>query len=211
VTEFPKLFEANPERGVLATGRLAHWHELLEEWCFVHERYCRLNNGDAIYWQIERSNLAALAGAAWRAGWAALEEFAQDKLAMRSRFIGRADLFMKSSTSEDYVEAKLVWCRDGVKSRIARTVENIKKACNDARALHRPRGTAIQRTGVVFAVPSFLGTGGQPPHKILASRIDALQSITLDATAWCFPKTARRLEWRGGIYPGVILLAKSVA
>jgi hypothetical protein len=83
------LFQANPARGVVAHGRLLHWHELLEEWCMVHERCCRLAKNDAIFWQSERSNLAALAGAAWRSGWAALEEFPHDKMANRSKFSGR--------------------------------------------------------------------------------------------------------------------------
>ena len=59
-------FQNNPARGVFTTNRLAHWQELLEEWCLIHERYCRLVECDSIYWNIERSNVAALAAAAWR-------------------------------------------------------------------------------------------------------------------------------------------------
>ena len=87
-----ELFRNSPSRGVLARGRLAHWEELLEEWCLVHERYCRLVKDDAIYWYGERPNIAAIAAAAWRCGWVALEEFSQSKGERRSRVSGRADL-----------------------------------------------------------------------------------------------------------------------
>jgi len=103
------IFSTTPARGVRTSRRLAHWNELLEEWCLIHERYCRLVEGEAIYWNIERANLAALAAAAWRAGWAALEEFTQDKMKGRSKFSGRADLFLRSPDSQDYVESKVAW------------------------------------------------------------------------------------------------------
>jgi len=113
MTNLSQQIQANPARRALASKRLSHWHELLEEWCLIHERYCRLVKCDSIYWNIERSNLAALAGAAWRSGWAALEEFSQYKRVKATRFDGRADLYLKSPDTEDYVESKMVWPRSG--------------------------------------------------------------------------------------------------
>src|SRR5262245_3330899 len=54
-----------PFRGVKVSlkSQLEHWVELLEEWCLVHERYCRMAPGDAIFWNGERANVGALAAA----------------------------------------------------------------------------------------------------------------------------------------------------
>lgn len=207
------VFRTTPTRGVRAGRRLAHWHELLEEWCLIHERYCRLVERDAIYWNIERANLAALAAAAWRSGWAALEEFSQEKKAKRSRFSGRADLYLKSPACQDYVESKIVWPGGGTRPMNANsTLRALDSAQNDARAVHLADG-AGNRIGVVFAVPYFRRGAQRPMVESLAQFFDGLQYAKLDAVAWCFPPLTEELVWKstGHSYflPGVILLAKS--
>jgi hypothetical protein len=202
------LLQASPARGVVADKPLDHWHELLEEWCMVHERYCRMTFGDAIFWQSERSNLAALAGAAWRAGWAALEEFSHEKIVKRSKFSGRADLFLRTPVSEDYIESKLVWCREGSKQRCAWTVKGMRSACDDARALHLEKRKGIQRIGVVFVVPSLRKGDRRELSSALAAFFETVNSVGVDAAAWCFPPIARHLGQDGRVYSGVILLAK---
>ena len=94
-------FQANPSQGVVTSERLTHWHKLLEEWCMVHKLYCCTVEGDAIWWYPEWSNVGALAGAAWRIGWAALEEFGLDKVVKRHAANGRGDLFLQSDTAHD--------------------------------------------------------------------------------------------------------------
>src|SRR5262245_20368122 len=106
-------FPASPARGVRVGPGLRHWHELLEEWCLILERYCVLVEGDSIYWNTGRSNVAAVAAAAWGSGWAALEEFVNERGADEETRRGRADLYLWSQCGEDYVEAKLVWLRYG--------------------------------------------------------------------------------------------------
>lgn len=206
-----KLFQANPARGVVVHGSLPHWHELLEEWCMVHERYCRLAENDAIFWHPERSNLAALAGAAWRCGWAALEEFPHDKMANRSKFSGRADLYLMSPGPEYFVEAKLVWCQDRNKPRHGRVLLNgINIACKDARALRLGNGTGINRISVVFAVASLSKTEQRDLPGVFATLFETVHGLGLDAAAWCFPRIAKPLECEGEerVFPGVFLLAK---
>jgi hypothetical protein len=199
-----------PARGVLVDKRLLHWHELLEEWCLIQERYCRLVPSDAIYWQSERSNLAALAAAAWRAGWAALEEFQQTKLVEKRKITGRADLFLRSPISEDYVESKLVWCREGDDSRIKETLAGIDAACTDVLALHLEPYSELRQIGIVFAVPSFRSGDLQKLLTELLSLVEHLQETGLDAVAWCFPTLPQPCIWEGRTYPGVFLLAKRV-
>jgi len=169
--------------------------------------------GDAIYWNIERSNLAALAAAAWRLGWVALEEFPQPKTAKRIQFDGRADLFLKSSLSEDYVEAKMSWLptRVSATKAMAALDRDVQRACSDASSLRINAGGGI-RVGVVFAVPYV-------PRRIEFSLqrfddfFDSISDNQFDAVAWCFPKCARQLIWdepRANVHPGVILLARAV-
>jgi hypothetical protein len=208
-----KIFRSTPTRGVRTGRRLAHWNELLEEWCLIHERYCRLVEGDAIYWNIERANLAALAAAAWRAGWAALEEFTQDKMQGRSTFLGRADLFLKSPDSQDYVESKIVWPgRGGTRPVNAKgTLRWLEVALTDARAVRVANGTGT-RIGLAFAVPYFHSKVSRSPLELLTPFFDGVQDADLDAVAWCFPAVAQGLSWPEGrhrhVYPGVVLLAK---
>lgn len=208
-----KVFRSTPTRGVRTGGRLAHWNELLEEWCLIHERYCRLVKGDAIYWNIERANLAALAAAAWRAGWAALEEFTQDKMQGRAKFLGRADLFLKSSDSQDYVESKIAWpSRGGIRPVNAKgTLRRLDKALTDARAVDLANGSGT-RIGLVFAVPYFRSEVNLSPLELLGPFFDELQGASLDAVAWCLPTVAQGLTLKEGrhthVFPGVVLLAK---
>jgi hypothetical protein len=207
--DLSKRFSLAPAGGVLVGKRLAHWCELLEEWCLIHERYCRLVEDDAIYWNIERSNIAALASAAWRSGWAALEEFTHSKTLKRGRVFGRADLYLKSPDTEEYVEAKIAWPGRGRKTVNANeTLEKLDGACGDVKKVHLP-GNLGTRVGVVFAVPRFPAGSKQPVSEQLAPFFEELQNAELDAAAWCFPPLAKELIWNRGkhkdAYPGVEL------
>jgi hypothetical protein len=212
----PERYQLTPPRGVVVSRRLAHWSELLQEWCVIHERYCRLVEDDAIYWNIERSNLAALASAAWRSGWAALEEFSHDKILKLAKFYGRADLYMRSPGAHDYVEAKMAWPKGVARPINARqTLRELDSACNDARKIHLANGEGT-RIGVVFACPRFPSGAEQPLVELLAPFFEQIEGTELDAVAWCFPPLQNALTalWGGRInlaYPGVVLLARVVA
>jgi hypothetical protein len=155
--------------------------------------------------------LAALAGAAWRAGWAALEEFTQNKTAKDSKFSGRADLFLRSPASQDYVESKMAWPGGGTTQPINATgaLRALERAQKDAQAVDLPNGSG-KRIGVAFTVPKFRNVN-RPLAELLAPLFDGLQVEKLDAVAWCFPPLVQ-LTWQTGrhthVYPGVVLLAK---
>lgn len=209
------LFEKSPSRGVYVRRSLRHWGELLEEWCLVHERYCRLVPGDAIYWNGERPNVAALAAAAWRCGWAALEEFAQPKIANRSGFAGRADLYLLSPRSEDYVEAKFDWFSVSSKrSNTVRLLRTFRAALADAHNVHLKPGKH-RRVGVAFGSPYTREERLGPASGGLTSVFGELTKENFDAAAWCFPMAAQFLKWkdRSAIHyhPGVVLLATTAA
>jgi hypothetical protein len=204
------LFERSPSRGVFVRRPLTHWEELLEEWCLVHERYCRLVRNDAIYWEGERANIAALAAAAWRCGWAALEEFAQPKKARRLKFAGRADLFLLSPRCEEYVEAKSNWLyvtrNRGNTDPFQRA---FRAALADARNIHLKPGKHM-RVGVAFGTVYTRREGLAPASRGLATVFENLSNEDFDAAAWCFPMAAQVLEWTTLRFPGVVFLAKTV-
>jgi hypothetical protein len=206
--------ERSPSRGVFVRRPLVHWEELLEEWCLVHERYCRLVQDDAIYWNGERPNIAALAAGAWRCGWAALEEFAQPKIAKRSRFAGRADLYLMSHGSEDYVEAKSNWLYvSKTKCNPDRFLKAFRVAIEDARKIELKPGKH-KRVGVAFGSIYTPQTGLAPVSRGLASVFGKLTTEDFDAAAWSFPMVTRALTLKDGSinfhFPGVVLLAKTV-
>lgn len=222
---FLKRFEASPKRGFATSRRLRHWRPLLEEWCLVHERFCRLVKGDSIFWYGERANLGALAAAAWRIEWAAVEEFDHEREfteyspgdlfneeeTIKSRSRGRADLFLKSLASEEYVEAKLVWCGDSDSKPAGRVVEGIRSACNDAQSIPLEEGSRSKRVGVVFAVPSRRWGDSRSLPRRLTKLAAAVDKLGLDAAAWCLPDLPAELEDGGLEYLGVILLAKLIS
>lgn len=207
---FREAYKANPQRGFATTGEFSHWGELLEKWCEVHERYCRMVPDDPIFWYTERPNIGALAAAAWLCkDWCALEEFELDKIAKRSSKYGRGDLYLKFRDCEAYVEAKFVWCREGSVPRIEKVVDAMEKARNDARNLDLDGEESVPRVGVVFATPSNCESERRAMPKALSKFVEAIdEEIGPDAAAWCFPPGAEDRSDEGREYPGVFLLAK---
>jgi len=213
MSDIGKRFRRRRHRGVFTARRLSHWQSVLDGWCKIHEEYCSLVQGDAIYWNIERSNLGALAGAAWRLGWAALEEFPQPKNLKRKRFGGRADLFLKSPKHEDYVESKMTWMtlRRGQVTPADGVLRGLTSACKDASALHLTKSSE-RRVGIVFAVP-YYRMGTILPLDVFDDFFETLASHAIDAAAWCFPECARELIWKEpyeNVHPGVILVARTI-
>lgn len=204
-------FRHTPARGWYVRPPLLHWRDLLDQWCTVHELYCQRVRGDAIYWNIERSNLAALAAAAWRLNWPALEEFPQHRRINRVRVAGRADLFLKSRRGDEYIESKMAWIssRGSVFSVASGISRKLDRACADASDLHLSPSHAL-RVGVVFAVPYYRRELVKFDQRLL-SFFGKLETTQTDAVAWCFPRCAKNLVWREPheqTHPGVIMLAR---
>jgi hypothetical protein len=217
---FAKKFRDNPQSGVMVGEKLAHWWELLHEWCFIHERYCKYVHDDAIFWHIELSNVGALASAAWRIDWVAVQESGCERRVEPDLFNdepdpkqGHYDLYLQSFQSEDWVEAKPVFW-DGRKKSIR--IENvIDKACNDAMNISiESASERTKRVGVIFVIPSF-PEGSDASWKPLERRLlpylcKKIESNNLDAIAWCFPHIRTPLLLKGFRRYGVLLLAKCV-
>ena len=63
-------------RGFNTKKKLEHWSSICEEWLLINERFSRLTEGGGEAFACkERANIGLLAGAAWKCGRIALEEF----------------------------------------------------------------------------------------------------------------------------------------
>jgi hypothetical protein len=97
----PQLLEVHPS--------VRHWEEILRQWITLNvEVYTRTNHVLAPYSYRERPNVSALAVAAVRAGWIALEEcWLRKKDTIGAECHGRADLMLWKDSFSSIVEAKL--------------------------------------------------------------------------------------------------------
>jgi hypothetical protein len=83
---------------------------ILEQWLRVHRDYIEANDcDDSLFWYNERANVGALAGAIWRSGGYALEEFGTTKGKDEEASNGRVDLFFQYAGRESVAEAKQSW------------------------------------------------------------------------------------------------------
>jgi len=193
---------------------MSHWEPLLEEWLVAIERFCRVTNGnDAPYWYNERANVGILAGAAWRCGRVALEEFQYEKgYKNKPKWLGRADLWLASDSHEELIEAKFGWCslksNNGVMNKAQKVLDSAAKdAC-----VSRKGDQDIVAIGVAF-VPFFAKKReSKNLNALIEAAITDARMCNCHALAWCFPKHTRdAVSENGNFLPGIVLLANNVA
>ncbi len=204
------MSEPTTHRGYLIRNRkgLNHWEPLLEEWLLCIERYCRVAAGeDAPFIYTERANIGVLAGAAWRCGRIALEEFQYQKgYRNKKKWNGRADLYLASEKIEEMIEAKFGWLSLSTTERVQSRVKAVLAlAASDAK---QTQGSHKDTSCIAVAfLPAWLPI--KQPEKLelkIEEAIKCLPKSDCHAVAWCFPKEYRRVESSTGNYtPGVIM------
>ena len=193
---------------------------------------------DCCWWYNERTNVSALAGAAWSKGWVALEEYSTRKRLgapkqgvagepAKTDSHGRVDLYV-STREEDYAfEAKQVWLRldlspDEAGYGTKAVDDGMRAARIDAQKLFGEAGTHIAAT---FIVP-FLPAGDVPkevsadfPESLcnwLSKLSDYIQNNSGSngpmQLAYVFPRLDERcyVNAAGYYYPGVVLVAETL-
>jgi hypothetical protein len=201
----------NLERGFsVHSSELREWESLFEEWILAVERFCRLSPGDAPYWYTERANVGLLAGAAWRCGWIALEEFQAEKSAERLGWQGRLDLWLRSSTTSYLIEAKQAWPYLGDATGVDTAARALKEAGEDAASVVATDPTT--RLGVAFCSPYHKFRSQKQLEDRLSRFLEEVERLPCSAVAWSFPAVTRELaEFPGEqVYPGVMLLVGAV-
>lgn len=204
--------------------KMGHWGALIEEWILSIERFSRITDGDVPYWHNEYANVGVLAGAAWRCGRIALQEFQHEKVdnslpkPKRNTKNGRCDLWICDENSKnEVIEAKF----KGINMCSAKYIDIsealLTKAENDAFATKQTREDNAKAVALCFLLSYAHKNkccGDSSIDKIIKDTIlNIRKSINTDLAAWCFPKKQRNQI--GGydnkyIFPGVIMLAKTV-
>ena len=202
---------------------------VLREWTAVVD-ICAIENPNDSCWSYgERAAISIFAGAAWKVGWFAAEEFGTRKIgdklddlpgrSMRRR--GRCDLYLDDRSESYVVEAKQAWQAIGprVSKPTSEVTTKMGEACRDAASV--PNIEANRRLALTFVAPSF-------PVSLLAACVDdsarhvaSTQIIAewlrkvkainrIGAMAWSFPPISRCLTDPDSkrVFPGTVALVQ---
>lgn len=163
---------ARLERGYTIDGSLGskQFRRILKEWHGVHWRYVARSlshskHADCIWWALERSNVGALAAAAWLAEVPCLEEFV-DYQGKKDR---RVDLWLDTSLTDrpgtgqgTHVEAKMLWLHADTATQrdfLQQLVSRLSEAAEQMEHLH----SESHKLALVFVVPSVRNWHGNDP------------------------------------------------
>lgn len=183
--------------------------DILWEWVALTERTVRSWAPDDVpWWYNERASLSVLAGAVWRAGGTAFEEYADKKSTPgRASRAGRVDLHMGLGARNFILEAKQTWSGAGRGNPATRIRRVLERAVADVR---RAPSDGDKRLAAVFAVPEIPASQQDHVDDRIDAWLEALQEVEWSLIAWVFPPSVRRLRSKRGLYPGVALLLRLV-
>lgn len=192
---------------------MAHWSCIMEEWLLAIERYTRIMDGeDAPYYYNERANVSVLAGAAWRSGWIALEEFQSEKgYRNKAKTNGRTDLYFASESSEELIEAKFKWICMGSIEMERLIQETMDDATSDAKRT-RANSTSVKAIGVGFFPVYKKYSDKHDYDELIDQTITEIAKLDYHVMGWCFPPEMRDhvSEDSENLLPGIIMLARNI-
>ena len=135
---------------------LSIWNHIIKQWQKINRDYLEdYNFEDSLYWYNERANISCLAGAIWKIGGYAQEEYSATK--GEEKTTGRIDLYFSVDETEYIVEAKHLWINFNTKSKKLDDFEDViqnslNKAINDCKNSMMNYET-INGVGLVFITP----------------------------------------------------------
>ncbi len=191
---------------------LSHWDAILEEWLLAIERFCRIMGGyDAPYFYNERANIGVLAGAAWRCGRVALEEFQYDKgYKNKPKWLGRADLWLASEGLEELIEAKFKWVSLRSRKSISQIAEDVLDKATTAAKESDGLKESDKTIGVAFFPLYTKKKDMNEIDKLIENALEEFFFINYHAIAWCFPKETRKyVSENDDILPGIVMIIKN--
>ncbi len=168
------------------------------------------------WWFNERASMSILAGAIWKVGGVAFEEFSDEKsfvkkYGRRKKYRGRTDLSFSHGRHKFVAEAKICFV-DALPKRYdprKKILESLQEASQDVSKV-RPYGA--QRVGIVFVSPRFPICSETQLGGYIKDWINVLRKIPYSAAAWTFPAGARTTsqwnKWR--MFPGTAIVVKKV-
>jgi len=166
---------------------------------------------DVAWWYNERASLSVFAGALWKCGGWAFEEFSIERRTQstRRKAQGRCDIQFEFKGHGYIGEAKQTWFSLGKKRPVS-----IKKVERDlSRAQHEIRQIQVKanhQIAMTFVVPEINISESANLSKHIEEFVQELHKIKNAALAWTFPQFARNMrpdnQYRDYIYPGVALV-----
>lgn len=199
--------------GITTNERLRCLRPVLQEWIAINDQLGEewREFGGAPWWYNERALVSLFAGAIWRKGGKALEEYSEHKRGKQRKASGRIDLWFAFRNLEYMAEAKQCWLRTLTHSRaLQKAIDSMSLAKDDVGSLNPDR---MRRLALVFGAPMI------PKRYLhdLPAQIEKMEavaqdkSIGADAVAWIFPTLAKPpISSDGYICPGIILWIKEV-
>jgi len=195
----------------IVTRRLSCLRPVLREWVNANRRLGRAwqSDKDAPWWYNERALISVFAGATWRLGGDAFEEFSEGKRGRRKRVhAGRVDLKFSINGNEFKAEAKQCWPGCATTSSpvpyISRWLEGAKRDVGRC-----PPGD-FRRLAILFGVPYLKKDRERELPDRISWIIEQARLVEADAVAWVFPNLPVLPTMRDYIYPGIIVWVKEV-
>lgn len=187
---------------LIKNKELAPFQPILEEWTKCVQEYIDCwEGGDLPYWYNERANVSVLAGAAWRAGFTAIEEYQIKKQGVTSDkdSNGRNDLYITDKNFGIAIEAKVLFPKiDELDSQISTAIKN---AISDVKKIKAVDG---HRAGVVFIAPYTTSIATDEQVKLFSQHIAAINNV--DAYAFICPQTNNPKSHDEKYYPCAAVL-----
>ncbi len=197
--------------GVVTSQRLRCLRPILEQWCDINAQlgreWCGVN--DAPWWYNERASVSVFAGAVWRSGEAAFEEYSELKRGKAKLTAGRFDLWFSCGRQEFLGEAKFCNVPSTRAGTQARGVQSwMERAKADARRCP-PDGTK-RRLAIVFGCPYLRPCSADKREARIRWLVAESSRVEHDAMAWVFPKLSRPVRIRDWDHPGVVVWIREV-
>lgn len=199
--------------GVNIEPPYAYLTPVVQEWITCIEKYARWHDEDNLpYWYNERANVSVLAGAAWRAGWVALEEYQSEKRRKgvdSENSTGRNDLYLSTEEKGYCIEAKVCYLdidhREEIESLITGKLQSAQVDAGKLVGLDEE----IETLGLVFAMP-WCRCPNKATEAQINAFIDGVMRLPSPVKAWCFPDNAQKIKGETDdvkyYYPGVALI-----
>lgn len=184
----------------------------------ILKKWQKLNNDvlscdeDVAWWYNERASLSVFAGAVWKCGGWAFEEFSIERgnQSARKKAHGRCDIQFEFKNHKYIGEAKQTWLT--VEKRVLESFkEKIERDLFRARdQIKQIQLKANQRIAMAFVVLGINDSEKGNVNKHIDDLVQELKKIKNATLAWTFPDFARDLrpdnKFRNYIFPGVALV-----
>jgi len=200
------------EIGGILPGPLKSLYRVLNKWNSLMQD-SEWEKNDVPWWYNERALLSLLAGAIWKSGGWAFEEFVTSKrmVSKRGRHgkgAGRGDIMFEIGQETFIAEAKQCWPILGYRNHSA--INTVKKALREARIQSSRLPSEGKKLGIVFAVPRLHESKQRDSEKILHNFVSRFRAFKNTTISWVFPKGRRTsvMDEDGYIYPGIALMLK---